>query len=380
VTHDVVITGLGVFSALGFGEEALLNGVFGGVPAFRPVTRFDGAPFGTKHAATFDGTGPLPDGIEWEPTKPAQPEEIFRFCADKAIAMSRYPDRSALALVAASKLYAPSAEPEPRPAFVDRMATALGLGEPRRIFVNACVAAASAVIHAAQLIRCGEVTGAVVGAVHLVDQQIFAEFDAVRALSRGGSVLPFDTRRQGVLLGDAAGAIVLESADGARARGARPLAGLSGWAVTSDAFHIVKPKPDGGGVAAAITESLRRSSVAPSQLGYVNAHGTATVLNDRAEVAALQHALGSYATRVPVSSTKSTTGHALQACGLLELVITMLALRHQMLPPTAGLTDPESPGAVDYVVGNARPAECEFALSLNSAVGGMNTALLLKAL
>jgi 3-oxoacyl-[acyl-carrier-protein] synthase II len=379
MAEGVVITGYSVFSAFGFGEQALIDGVFAGVPAFRPVTRFEVSRFACKYAATFDGDGPLPPGMSWEPARPATPGEIFLCCAEQALAMSADPERSGLSLIAATKLYAPSVQPEGPAAFADRLGTELGLGRPRRAFVNACVASANAVIHAAQLISCGVTPGAVVGAVHLVEQQVFAEFDAVRALSRQGSLLAFDRRRRGLLLGDSGAALVLESAASAQARGARPLARLAGWAMTDDAFHMVQPKPDGGGTAAAITQSLRRAAVEPDQLGYVNAHGTATALNDPAEVAALQASLGAHAPAVAVSSTKSTTGHALQGCGILELVITLLALRHGLLPPTASRGDLEPQGAVDLVAGVARPASIDYAMTLNSSVGGINSAIVLAA-
>ncbi len=377
--NDVVVTGYGVFSAFGFGEQALLDGVFGGAPAFRPVTRFDVSRFTCRHAATFDGDGSVPPGMDWKPTRPATPGEVFHACAEQALAMSRHPDRSGLPLIAATKLHAPSVAGEAPGVFVDRLGRRLGLGNPRRLFVNACVAAASAIIHAAQLVRCGVTTGAVVGAVHLVDEQVFAEFDAARALSPEGSLLPFDRRRRGLLLGDAAAVLVLESADSARARQVEPQARIAGWATTNDAYHIVQPSVDGHGVAAAISESLRRAAVEPEQLGYVNAHGTGTALNDPAEVAALRKALGAHGSTVAVSSTKSTTGHGLQACGGLELVVTLLALRHSLLPPTASLTDPDPAGAVNHVARVARKVDVSHAMSLNSAVGGMNSAILLAA-
>ncbi len=373
--HDVVITGYGVFSAFGFGERALLDGVFGGIPAFQPVTRFDVSRFACQYAATFDGQGDLPPGMVWEPTRPATPGEVLRACVEQALAMSGHPHRSSLPLIAATKLYPPSSGAEGAAAFVDRLGSELGLGSPRRVFVNACVAGANAIIHAAQLVRCGVTAAAVVGAVHLIDEQIFAEFDAVRALSRDGTLRPFDRKRNGLLLGDGAAALVLESADSARGRNAEPQAQLAGWAMTDDAFHIVQPRADGRGVAAAVTESLRRAAVDPAQVSYVNAHGTGTALNDSAEVAALQLSLGAHAPSTAVSSTKSTTGHCLQACGGVELVITLLALRHGLLPPTAGLAEPE--GAVDHVARVARHADLSHAVSINSAVGGINSAILL---
>ena len=167
-------------------------------------------------------------------------------------------------------------------------------------------------------------------------------FDAAHALAADGQLRPFDQERQGVLLGDGGGMLLLESGESLRARGARPLARLAGWAMTDDAFHVAQPHAGGAGVAAAVTRALHRGGIGADRLTYVNAHGTGTPLNDASEAAGLHAALGPDAERVFVSGTKSTTGHALEASGALESVITLLALRSSVLPPTAALRRPDT--------------------------------------
>ena len=167
-----------------------------------------------------------------------------------------------------------------------------------------------------------------VAAGYLVEPDQFALFDAGRALAVDGAVRPFSAGRRGLLLGDGVAAVVLESSTAARRRGAEPLATVAGWGRAGDAFHPCQPDPTGAGLARAVDGALRRAGLPPQAVGYVNANATGTAQSDAAEAAALRRALGGYAGQVPVSSTKALHGHALEASGLLELVVTALALRH----------------------------------------------------
>jgi 3-oxoacyl-[acyl-carrier-protein] synthase II len=368
MTAEVYVSGFGVFSAFGFGQEALVDGVFSGTPAFGPVTRFDVSRCRTDQAATYqekDGTGSAPGTVD-----------VAIACASQAIGMAGWPSPATLPIVLATKLRAPSVEPESPAELTELVADRLGLGRPRRTFVNACCAAANAIIHGAQLIRSGVSSAVLAGGAFLVDRQAFSLFDSARALAADGRLRPFDQDRQGVLLGDGGAMLLLESGESLRARGALPLARMAGWAMTDDAHHVAQPHPEGAGVAAAVTQALHRSGIGADELTYVNAHGTGTPLNDTAEAAGLHTALGPHTKKTFVSGTKSTTGHALEASGALEAVITLLAMRSSVLPPTAALHRPDTRHPLRHV---SVPEEVEVtsALSLNSSVGGVNSAILL---
>jgi 3-oxoacyl-[acyl-carrier-protein] synthase II len=253
---------------------------------------------------------------------------------------------------------------------------ALGVKGPRIAFTNACVASATAVAHGCRLIASGRAETVVCAGAYLVEEENLAKFGSGFALSGEGTMRPFSADRSGLLLGDGAGAVVLESAAGARRRGARALAALTGWGAASDAHHVARPHPRGAGLAAAAARALRVAG--GPRVDYVNAHGTATRHNDPAETLGVRTVLGTGADRVPVSSTKSTTGHLLEASGVVELVITLLAVRDGVLPPTAGFTGPDPLCDLDYVPNRPRRADIRTAVSLNAAFGGANTALVVE--
>jgi 3-oxoacyl-[acyl-carrier-protein] synthase II len=261
------------------------------------------------------------------------------------------------------------------------LAGGLGLVGPRLTFTNACVASAAAIVHACRLISSGRIDVAVCAGGYLVEEETFGKFDSGRALSRDGMVRPFSLDRSGLLLGDGVAAVVLESAEHARRRGARPLATVVGWGAATDAHHIAQPHPEGVGLARAARQALRLAGDPDgASVGYVNAHGTGTKYNDGAETRGLRAAFPERAESIPVSSTKSTTGHLLEAAGVVEFVITMLALTDGVLPPTAGFTRPDPECDLDYVPNQPRRADPRRALTINAAFGGANTALVLERL
>ncbi len=250
---------------------------------------------------------------------------------------------------------------------------------PRLTFTNACVASAAAIIHGCRLISSGRADVAVCGGGYLVEEETFGKFDSGRALSRDGMVRPFSADRSGLLLGDGVAVVVLESAEHTRRRGARPLASVAGWGAATDAHHIAQPHPEGVGLARAARQAMRLAGDPDgAALGYVNAHGTGTKYNDGAETRGLRAAFPGRAESIPVSSTKSTTGHLLEAAGIVEFVITLLALTDGVLPPTAGFTAPDPECDLDYVPNRPRQADLRRALTINAAFGGANTALVLE--
>jgi 3-oxoacyl-[acyl-carrier-protein] synthase II len=222
--------------------------------------------------------------------------------------------------------------------------------------VSACAAGAHAIGSAMRMIHAGDaeavVTGGAEAAVTALAEAAFAAMDAT---SKSGISRPFDRRRDGFVMGEGAGVLVLEDADAAARRGAEPLAELLGYGATSDAHHITAPEPEGQGAARAIELAMADASVSPEQVDYVNAHGTSTPLNDRAETEAIKSALGDAAMSVPVSSTKSTIGHLLGAAGAVEAIATVFALRERTAPPTLGYEQPDEGLDLDYVPDGAKP-------------------------
>jgi 3-oxoacyl-[acyl-carrier-protein] synthase II len=259
-----------------------------------------------------------------------------------------------------------------------------GLKGPSYGVVSACAAGTHAIGSAMRAIQYGDATAVVAGGTEASLTPLSrAAFIAVDALSPTGISRPFDVRRDGFVMGEGAGVLVLENGAAARERGARILGVVRGYGATSDAHHITAPPPDGSGAARAIKRALEDADVTPEQLVYVNAHGTSTPINDRAETAALKTALGERAHTIPISSTKSAIGHLLGAAGAVEAVATILALRNRTIPPTLGLEQPDPELDLDYVPNVSRKLSVGdgrlLALSNSFGFGGHNAVLCLEA-
>jgi 3-oxoacyl-[acyl-carrier-protein] synthase II len=369
----VVITGVSATSAFGRGIEPLLAGALGGRPAFGQVGRFSVERRRAKAAAELPGTPVLIDELV---------AAIGGACDMAGLGpRERRPATLLLALhTDAAAARQGQADSQPVTGNTGATVAALsGLPDAPRVYATACVAASTAIADAAAMIVSGRADQVVVAAGYLVDEDSFALFDGGRVLARDGQVRPFSSGRQGLLLGDGVAAVVLESAAAAGRRSASPLARLAGWGRAGDAYHVCQPCPDGSGLARAIGAALRRAGVDPSGVDYVNANGSGTGYADSSEAAALHRALGAYAGEVPVSSTKSVHGHALEASALLEFVLTVLVLQADCLPVNAGFLAPDEECRLNLVLGSARETSCRYALSLNAAFGGASTALLVGA-
>jgi len=261
------------------------------------------------------------------------------------------------------------------------VALAIGAKGPAWTLATACATGANAIHAAAMLIKSGCVDVAVAGGAEAATSPItVAGFNAVGALSRrndapGAASRPFDRGRDGFVLGEGAGVLILESLTHARARGATPLAVLAGCASTDDAYHETNPDPSGEALAAAIRLALAEARLTPESIGYINAHGTSTSLNDRTESVAIRRALGPSADLAWVSSTKSMIGHTMGAAGALEAIVTVAALRSGILPPTINLDDPDPDCALRHVANRAVEAPIAAAMSLNMGFGGHNGCL-----
>jgi 3-oxoacyl-[acyl-carrier-protein] synthase II len=248
--------------------------------------------------------------------------------------------------------------------------------------VSACAAGAHAIGTAAGAIRSGSAKAVVAGGSEAALTALAeAAFAKMGAISESGISRPFDRRRDGFVMGEGAGVLVLEEAEAAERRGAEPLAEILGYGATSDAYHLTAPEPDGSGASMAIDVALRDAGVEPSQLDYVNAHGTSTPLNDRSETEALKLALGEEAKRVPVSSTKSAIGHLLGAAGAVEAIATAATLRERLIPPTLAYEEPDEGLDLDYVPGGSRALpngeHRGVAISNSFGFGGHNAVLCL---
>jgi 3-oxoacyl-[acyl-carrier-protein] synthase II len=260
-----------------------------------------------------------------------------------------------------------------------------GLRGPSFGTVSACSSGADAIGTAMRAIKYGDALAIVTGGAEAALTPLSrAAFGALDALSVSGISRPFDARRDGFVMGEGAGVLVLENGDAAQARGARILAVLRGYGATADAHHVTAPHPTGEGAAAAITRALEDAEVEPTDIVYVNAHGTSTPLNDRAETIALKAALGEHVRTIPVSSTKSAIGHLLGAGGAVEAVATILALRAALIPPTLGWAQRDPDLDLDYVPDRARPLDLSegrrpIAISNSFGFGGHNAVLCLEA-
>lgn len=368
---EVGLAGLAAASALGRGAEAQLAGVLAGAAAFAPVQRFDVSGHRVRVAATLPDAESLTDelaaAIDGACTQAGLlPEE--RAATPFLLAVHAFPDAPRISV----ERWRTAAE------LAELLSARVGVGPAVRVYTSACVSGSTAVAEAAAMIRTGRAERVVVAGGYLVEPDQFALFDAGRALATDGAVRPFSMGRTGLLLGDAVAAVVLESVAATRRRARVELAQLSGWARAGDAFHAVQPHPQGDGMARAISAALRRAGIAPDALGYINAHGTGTPYSDTAEAAALHRALGTAVTRVPISSTKATHGHALEASALLELVVTVLAMRAGKLPVNAGFLAPDENCELNVITSGPRSVTSEYALSVNAAFGGANTALVVR--
>jgi 3-oxoacyl-[acyl-carrier-protein] synthase II len=251
--------------------------------------------------------------------------------------------------------------------------------------VSACAAGANAIATAVRMVQTGDADAVVTGGSEAALTPLArAAFAALDATSTSGVCRPFDARRDGFIMGEGAGVLVLEDAERARERGATVLATVRGVGQTSDAHHLTAPRADGAGAAAAITAALGDAGMGPDNVDYVNAHGTSTPLNDRSETVAIKAALGDRAREIPVTSTKSAIGHLLGAAGAVEAIATIASLRQEVVAPTLGLEQPDEDLDLDYVMGSSKPLEIPadrkaVGVSNSLGFGGHNAVLVLEA-
>ena len=259
-----------------------------------------------------------------------------------------------------------------------------GAKGPNEATCTACTSSAHSLGDAYKIILRGDADVMIAGGTEAaVTPMSVGGFSAMRALSTRNhepekSSRPWDSARDGFVIGEGAGILILEELDLARRRGAKIIAEIVGYGMSGDAYHITAPAENGDGAYRVMLNTLKDASVEPQQVGYINAHGTSTDMGDRLETVAIKRAFGDYAYKLPVSSTKSMTGHLLGGAGGLEAGITVLALRDQTLPPTINLENPSPECDLDYIPNEARKTKVEYAMSNSFGFGGTNGALLFR--
>jgi 3-oxoacyl-[acyl-carrier-protein] synthase II len=404
----VVVTGYGAVSPLGCDAPTFIDRVGRGHSGVGPITAFPTANLETRFAATVPADDEMLAGGD---KRLVRRKDRFVLMALKAAreAMAHAgltagawadPYRVAVqigtgiggigTLVREMATLAARGPERVSPFLIPRMianmasgdvALAIGAKGPVWTLVTACATGSNAIHAAAMLIKSGCVDVAIAGGAEAATSPItVAGFNAVGALSRrndapGAASRPFDRGRDGFVLGEGAGVLVLESLSHARARGATPLAVLAGCASTDDAYHETNPDPSGEALAAAIRLALGEARLSPEGVGYINAHGTSTALNDRTESVAIRRAFGPATDLTWVSSTKSMIGHTMGAAGALEAIVTVAALRSGILPPTINLDDPDPDCVLRHVANTAVEAPITAAMSLNMGFGGHNGCL-----
>lgn len=399
----VVVTGMGAVSALGLGAEALWSAMREGRSGIAALPSPD--PLSTlkmRVAATLQGFAP--DATQTGGIAPGQLDRMTQMAlvaANEAVAQSGLRVEAALgarcAVVVGTgvgaelsrdeqsrRLYRDQAERLHPLTIVRSMANApasqisiaFGMRGPAFAVSSACASANHAFAQAALMVRHGLADVAIAGGSEAcLSLALIRAWEAMRVVS-DDTCRPFCAQRSGLVLGEGAGMFVLESAEHAAARGARPLAELAGFGMSSDAGDIVAPSIDGA--ATAMRLALQDAGLAPEQIDYVNAHGTGTQANDRCETKALRQVFGAHAEALAVSSTKAVHGHALGAAGALELVAAIGALREQVVPPTANFLDADPECDLDYVPNQARARAVQAVLSNSFAFGGLNAVIALR--
>ena len=406
----VVITGLGLVTALGIGTEENWKALLKGQSGVGPITRFDPSQFPTKIAAEVKGFDPA-QFIERKEIKKMDMFIHFAIAAsefamkdaglgpfDKAageragvmigsgIGGFGSIEREHEILLRAgpkrlSPFFIPSSIINLASGQVSMRFGALG---PNCAPCTACSSGTHAVGDSFRVIERGDADVMISGGSEAaITPLAIGGFDALKALSTQNdkpekASRPFDRLRDGFVLGEGAGVLILEALESAQARGAKIYAEVVGYGASSDAYHITAPPPDGDGAARAMRVTLRDAGVAPEEVDYINAHGTSTPSNDRTETAAIRRALGDHAYRLAVSSTKSMIGHSLGAAGAIEAVVSALTLRDQTIHPTINLEHSDPECDLDYVPNVARRADVRYALSNSFGFGGTNACLLFK--
>ena len=405
----IVVTGIGLVTPLGIGLDAFWNGLVEGRSGVARVTLCDPGDAASRIAAEVKGFEPRDYMDAREARRVSRASQFAVATATMALADSGFvvddDNRHEVGALIANGSSAPPETEAAGRTLVERgpgrinpfyitsslpnmpscqVAIQLGLLGYNTAIATACAASSQAIGEAAEVIRRGDATVMLAGGTEApICQMTLGSFCAIRALSTRNdeperASRPFDAQRDGFVLAEGAGVLVLERMSDARRRGAHIYAEIFGYASTCDAYHVTAPHPEGDGAARAMIRALARARISPQQVDYINAHATSTLAGDVAETLAIKRAFGEYANSVAISSTKSMTGHLTSAAGAVEAAATILALKYGVIPPTINYEQPDPDCDLDYVPNTARRAAIEIAMSNSFGFGGINGVLVFR--
>jgi 3-oxoacyl-[acyl-carrier-protein] synthase II len=405
----VVVTGIGLVSSLGIGTDANWNNLLAGKSGVSRITKFDVTGYAAQIAAEVQGFDPL----NWIEKKEVKKMDLFiqfaiaaaQFAMDDAKLQITDENAEEVGAFIGSGIGGFSTierehiallEGGPRkvsPFFIPSAIINLAAGQvsirfgakgPNLATCTACTASAHAVGESYEIIRRGDALAMIAGGSEAaITPMSVGGFAALRALSTrnddpGSACRPFDKERDGFIIGEGAGVVILEELEHAKRRGAPIYAEVVGYGLSGDAYHMTAPSEDGDGGRRAMAMAVRKAGIRPDEVDYINAHGTSTPYNDKLETLAIKRCFGDHAHKLAVSSTKSMTGHLLGGAGGLEAGITALSVYHQVAPPTINLENKDEECDLDYVPHTARPMPIRYALSNSFGFGGTNASLLFK--
>ena len=414
----VVVTGMGMLTPLGCGVETTWQRLLKGESGAKRIDRFDVSDIACQIACSIprgDGSDGTFNPDQWmEPKEQRKVDEfiVYAMCAarqaldDAGWRPQSYEDQTNTGVMIGSGIGGIEGiadvavtlrEKGPRrvspffiPGRIINLASGFvsiefGLKGPNHAVVTACSTGAHAIGDAARMVALGDAEVMVAGGTESpVNRIALAGFAALRALSTGfnddpkRASRPYDKDRDGFVMGEGAGAVVLEALDHAKARGARIYAELTGYGLSGDAYHITAPSPDGDGAFRCMSMAIKRAGIAAGDIDYINAHGTSTPLGDEIELGAVQRVVGNAAGRISMSSTKSCIGHLLGAAGAVEAIFSILAIRDRVAPPTINLDNPSVETPIDLVPHVARKRDIDTALSNSFGFGGTNASLIFR--
>ncbi|HEV2420155.1 MAG TPA: beta-ketoacyl-ACP synthase II [Candidatus Acidoferrales bacterium] len=409
MNRRVVVTGVGLVCACGIGTEEVWKNLVAGTSGIAPITQFDVTGFDCTFAGEVKGFDPLQWIEKKDLKKMARFIQIAIAATDFAVKMAgleideKNADATGVYIGSGiggfdvierehSKLIH-GGPGKISPFFIPSAIINLAAGQvsirygakgPNSATATACSASAHAIGDAFKIIqRCDAEVMLAGGSEAAITPMGVGGFAAMKALSTRNdeparASRPFDAQRDGFVIGEGSGMLILESLEHAQRRGANILAEIVGYGMSADAYHMTQPSEDGDGAYRVMRASLKDAGIAPEQIGYVNAHGTSTPIGDALETKAIERTFGDAAKRIPVSSTKSMTGHTLGGAGGIEAGISVLALRDQVAPPTINYENPDPACDLDYVPNEARKVAMQYALSNSFGFGGTNASLVFK--
>lgn len=406
-TSRVVVTGVGAVTPVGIGADTTWQSILHGVSGVAPITAFDPEGFAARIAAEVKDFDPT-EFIDRKVVKHLDRFAQFAVTAAKMamsdagleITEALAPDvgvviGSGIGGVATwEKQHSVIIEKGPHrvspymiPMMISDMAAGAvsidtGARGPNMSVVTACASGTNAIGEATEMIRRGSAKAIITGGAEAsITPLSVAAFASMKALSFRNddpehASRPFDRTRDGFIMGEGAGILILEEYEHAKARGAKIYGEMLGYGATGDAYHITAPDAEGRGAISAMERALRQAGLTPEQISYINAHGTSTAANDKIETLAIKKVFGDAAYRTPVSSTKSMTGHMLGAGGAVELIFCLLAMRDSVIPPTMNYCEPDPECDLDYVPNTPRAATVTTAMSNSLGFGGHNASLI----